>query len=356
VAAGPEAASSHSPNAKPEGPKSTQDKLPKTRWEAFCHEWNETAGRAPVAIGVLWNGAASLTWFGSFLALSSLPFFRSLLGMPEIAAGWLVMRLTRRFRMPIDLAVAAALSQLFPKLALLKVSPLLKIFIVDEESKKEMAKTSEKLSPSTLSAIEKFSRGFKRFAAWVEGPVDKYGLSYFLTAKVSNVSTLVLATIAVSHGIDLPGILSSWGLSTAVQAESGIVAGAAAWNVLLTPLHFWCAVASVQHLEAIGSSLWIQGRLELAKKQELKLELDETDKVMINMKEEELVASFLRASSMVAILVQLGFAGYMMVRLGRSMPQESKEINGEAPLAATTDQVSPEADSSRATVSATDPK
>ena len=43
--------------------------------------------------------------------------------------------------------------------------------------------------------------------------VDKYGFAYFIATKI-NVSVVIIASAAaVKYGMDLPAVLSSWGIS-----------------------------------------------------------------------------------------------------------------------------------------------
>lgn len=86
--------------------------------------------------------------------------------------------------------------------------------------------------------------GAARFARWAEGPIDKYGLSYFIVSKVSNVSTLAAGAAAAAHGLDVASLLSTLGLSGELQGDSGLLACTVAVNVGFTPLHFLGAVRS----------------------------------------------------------------------------------------------------------------
>lgn len=86
-------------------------------------------------------------------------------------------------------------------------------------------------------------------AAWLEGPVDRYGLALFLSGKATGLATVAGATLAVRQGFDVQAALASWGLAEAVGSSMATLAGAAALNAVCVPLHFAAAVYGVQAQE-----------------------------------------------------------------------------------------------------------
>lgn len=235
---------------------------PRSRWSAFCTSWNETLVRRPTAMIIFFSSTCTLSWISVFSALSMSSYATAVVAAPDFAIGWFVMRMTSRLRMPLNLALAAPMSRFFPALSELKVSPLLSVFAADEESAAKMKAAREKLETSpqltefAQRCVKKSFSGFSRFTAWVEGPIDKYGLSYFLSSKVTNVSTLTGATYLSMQGMDLPNLLTSWGLSGDLQADSGLLACTAALNVMFTPFHFYGSVVIVQGFERLATRLW----------------------------------------------------------------------------------------------------
>lgn len=185
-----------------------------------------------------------------------------MLAAPEYAVGWLVMRTTSRLRMPLNLAIAAPLSKTFPALSGLKISPLLTCFAVDPKTRSTYSEAYEDLLKSPKYSdraklwVQRASKGSATLLRWAEGPIDKLGLPYYLVARASNVSTLVGATVASMHGMDMPALLSSWGLSCELQSEAGLLAFAAAVNAACTPMHFLGAIASVGLVERAASACW----------------------------------------------------------------------------------------------------
>lgn len=298
----------------------TKVDLSEGRWAIFCERWNETLSRRPTASVVFFSGACTLTWAMTFAALSCTPAARFALGVPEIAVGWLVMRTTARLRMPLNFAVAAPVSRLFPALSRLKISPLLAVFAADADTKKRMEHARDQFAESLPSArlrqmVRNSFQASEKFLRWAEGPIDKYGLSYFLTSKVSNVSTLVGATLAARHGLDVPGMLSGWGFSGDLQSDSGLLACTAALNVGFTPLHFYGAVAAVSALERFGGRLWRDRQRELAEKQAQQLELTEVEKEHLEMSESHMAAAVVGSVAFLTLFLDLAFAIYIMRKL-----------------------------------------
>lgn len=293
-----------------------------SRWGAFCEHWNESLARRPSAMVVFFSGATTLTWAMTFVALSSLPSARLALGAPEIAVGWLVMRMTARLRMPLNFAVAAPLSRLLPALSRLKISPLLAVFAADAEAKKRFDEAKDKFIGSLRSermqrVVQNSFKASEKFVRWAEGPIDKFGLSYFVTSKVSNVSTLIGGTLAAMHGLDVSGQLSAWGLSADLQADSGLLAGTAALNVGFAPLHFVGAVAAVASVERLGSRLWLDRQAELREKRlhapEVPLSTEEQEH--LDMPESQMVSVVVAAAVILTLVFDLAFALYMVRRL-----------------------------------------
>eukprot|EP00927_Polykrikos_kofoidii_P046045 TRINITY_DN40226_c0_g1_i1.p1 TRINITY_DN40226_c0_g1~~TRINITY_DN40226_c0_g1_i1.p1 ORF type:complete len:479 (-),score=77.10 TRINITY_DN40226_c0_g1_i1:231-1667(-) len=239
------------------------------RWTAFCTRWNETLARRPVQVVIFFGAAGTLTWGTIFVSLSSWPAARCFLAMPEYAVGWLVMRCTMRLRMPFNAALAAPLAAAVPALSQLKISPLLACFAADTETRKnlqnlrERLETSPKLGESGRHLVQRFFSGSAKFVQWAEGPIDKYGLPYFISSKTTSLATLVGATAAASAGLDVPSWLAALGLSGELQSGAGLLACAAALNVSCSPLHFIGAVGVVNGLENFASRMWREQQEEL---------------------------------------------------------------------------------------------
>merc|ERR1719247_1727950 len=211
---------------------------------------------------IFYRGTCTITWAAIFGILSSSTLAHSVLAAPEYAIGWLVMQATVKLRQPVNIVLAAALSNLAPALSMLKVSPLLAIFAADKKTWKTMSSARENIeqsphfSKSAQECVQRFFGRLSRFVKWVEGPIDKYGFSYFLVSKATGLTTLTGATLAAMYGLDVSAALSKWGLTSELQNDAGLFACSAALNTLLSPLHFCGAVAAAHHLENTSAKLW----------------------------------------------------------------------------------------------------
>lgn len=278
---------------------------------------------------IFFSSTCTLSWISVFSVLSMSPSAVSLLAAPDFAVGWLVMRMTARLRMPLNLAIAAPLSRFVPALSELKVSPLLTVFAADEESAaklkaaRERLETSPKLSEFSQRCIQKTFSGFSKFTSWVEGPIDKYGLSYFLASKVTNVSTLTGATYLSMQGMDLPGTLSSWGLSGDLQADSGLLACTAALNVTFTPLHFYGSVATVLCFDRLATRLWAERQGELEEKEKTGVLTEEEDDHKQNLSEEHMRKAVVGGASVLALCFDLAVSLFIMRRMFKSGTKEA---------------------------------
>ncbi|CAE8617953.1 unnamed protein product [Polarella glacialis] len=223
---------------------------PKTgRWDLWCDHWNAVLSRRPLATVVFWNASCTLTWASVFGALSSSPTATALLASPDYAVGWLLMRATVKFRQPVNLGLAAVVSKLLPGLSMMKVSPLLAFVTPDAESRNALTSLRRWafrlpfLGAGGRRLLRRFLRRSSDFVSWAQGPIDRYGLSYFLAAKVTSLTTLCGGTIAAMQGLDVSASLTWLGLSSELQKDAGLFACAAALNVPLAPLHFYGSVS-----------------------------------------------------------------------------------------------------------------
>jgi len=218
---------------------------------------------------IFFSAAGTLTWGTIFGALTVFGAGHGVLAMPEYAVGFLVMQVTRRIRMPLNAAVAAPLSRAMPQLSLLKISPLLACFAADAQTHNTLQRARRRIEEHPRlgelgqRCARRFFSGTVRLGKFLEGPIDKYGLAYFLTSKVTSVAVLGGATAAAAHGLDVPGMLAAWGFTGKFQNDAGLLAAAAVMNVLCTPVHFLGATGSVRALEGFASRMWEERQEEL---------------------------------------------------------------------------------------------
>ena len=89
-----------------------------------------------------------------------------------------------------------------------------------------------------------------RGAKWLEGPIDRYGLAYYLSSRFSGVATVGVAGCLVHQGVDVGAHLAAWGVGQGVGDVVGTAAAAVVGNVAFVPLHFYATVYGVRGLDA----------------------------------------------------------------------------------------------------------
>ena len=172
---------------------------------------------------------------------------------PELAFGYLVAKFTGKFRQPLNLAVAAAISHQFPILSQIKASALLGIIHpspgtgpgtgtgTDTGTNTGTAHATSSSAGSTPTAVEEppspLERRLLMFLDWMRGPVDKYGFSLFVAGKINIVLTILITAAALKRGIDVSSLLTSWNISMTLQNGAGAMAAATLTNVILLPIH-----------------------------------------------------------------------------------------------------------------------
>jgi len=303
-------------------------------WDAFCDRWNVALARDPAPVVIIFGGATVLTWAAIFGTLSMIPAAHGALAAPEFAVGWLAMRGTSRLRMPLQALLAAWVSLLFPTLSKLKVSPLLTVFVADTETKAHLHRLvqSPRLNKRAQQALERSFDGFGRFVRWAEGPVDKFGLAYYLTARATGLAALSGATAAALHGLDLPAILSSWGFPSALQSDAGLFACAAALNTFCVPLHFYGTVSTIAILDRQASLLWQVKEQELQdiwRETASRVALDDGADVEVKpLTEEDVQAKVVSRASFLFLVVQLGVSVFIFRRMSKDLTESP---NSSAP-------------------------
>ena len=169
-----------------------------------------------------------------------------ILASPELAVAFLVTRVTRRIRMPANLALAAGLVQVLPGLSTVKVTPLVTgMTPMDPEAKMQVANLWRRVPVPLQQPLEKVGT----FLRWLEGPVDKYGMALYLSGRVTALATTAAGAVAVSQGMDMTAWIASWGFDAGDGAMVGTVAGAAVLNTFLLPAHLLVSVYGTEALE-----------------------------------------------------------------------------------------------------------
>lgn len=172
-----------------------------------------------------------------FVFLHLLPFCGILQG-PELAAGWVAARVTCKLRQPANLALAGAIAHVCPAISNIKASAILGS--VSLPSSPPSPSSSSSSSSSSLTSI--VSDGVTKACAWVQGPVDKYGMAWYVSSKLTALSTLLGCSLALRSGVDVVALFQACGLSLALNEGVSGMAGAALLNTTLLPLHLLLAV------------------------------------------------------------------------------------------------------------------
>jgi hypothetical protein len=170
---------------------------------------------------------------------------------PELAVGYLIAKFSGKVRQPLNMAVAALLSKLFPALQTLNSSALLGApqvpnkslnNVVPGELLKDAGKLPDKHDTSTRlqSAID-----------FIRGPIDKFGFSYFLASKLNVVVTICGSAAAIHYGVDLNPVLSTLGMPATIQSGVGAMAAATLTNVGLLPFQMFALTALTPTLSRV---------------------------------------------------------------------------------------------------------
>lgn len=157
---------------------------------------------------------------------------------PALAVAGVVSRCTKRFRMPVDISLAAALANAAPWANALKLAPLLTAPMAALDQQKDQLPKPTKLEQSMID-----------FTNWAQGPVDKYGGSYMLVHWCTGLTTVSLTYACVNAGLDVMQVLSSLpfvpsGDSSAealqyASSKASCVAGGMLINTLTLPFRLY---------------------------------------------------------------------------------------------------------------------
>jgi hypothetical protein len=227
---------------------------PPTRFERFAGDFNEVIEKNPLTLFWIFMGSRTGTWFVLYKVSAAMNLFPG----PELALGFLVSRVTSKIRQPVNIAMAAACAAAFPKLSLLKVSVLLTGLVPGEKGLESGLKEYAK-----SETAKKMLNGMWSGLKFIQGPIDKYGASWYISSKITTMATILGGAYAIKSGLDVTSVLSEWGFATDMQDGFGAMAGAFFINTPLVPLHLVLAVGATKQ---VGPRItaWVeeQDRLE----------------------------------------------------------------------------------------------
>jgi hypothetical protein len=146
----------------------------------------------------------------SVISIFALYTFAQISVPANFALAFGISRALRRFRLPVDIAVAAVLLKLYPPLSLVKPSRLLGIDTTSSSS-------------STTGATGVIQRA----GATMANAADKFGLSFFVSQRLTGLASVSTLYLLISSGMDVEATLSSIFGADLVALATGSGAGAA---------------------------------------------------------------------------------------------------------------------------------
>ena len=103
----------------------------------------------------------------------------------------------------MNLALSAAAVRVFPGITELKITPLLTGVVANPELSQQLAEKRAAVE-ERLPFLKPGLAGAGRGIAWLQGPVDKYGLALYLSGRVTGTATLVSSEAAASFWLSIP--------------------------------------------------------------------------------------------------------------------------------------------------------
>jgi hypothetical protein len=126
----------------------------------------------------------------------------------DFALAFAISRALRRFRLPVDIAVAAVLLRVYPPLSLVRPSRLIGL--------------------DTSTSQTKSVSGFvQRASAAVALAADKFGLAFFVSQRLTGLASVSTIYFLIRNGINVEHVLSSIFGADLVALATGSGAGAA---------------------------------------------------------------------------------------------------------------------------------
>ena len=154
----------------------------------FVHQFNECVLHHKVS-------TLSLLFVGDIVVMVGAKAAITALGVPvssNFVLAYGLNRIARRFRIPLNAVGAAALTKAFPVLQNIKLPPA--------------------LSVSTAAAAGNGALPwYQRWSNRALGVLQRYGLAYFLSARLIGVANVFLFYYMLEAGVDLQGLLEQWG-------------------------------------------------------------------------------------------------------------------------------------------------
>uniref|UniRef100_A0AAV1T362 Transmembrane protein n=1 Tax=Peronospora matthiolae TaxID=2874970 RepID=A0AAV1T362_9STRA len=134
---------------------------------------------------------------------------------PEFALAFAASRPFRRFRLPLDLAVAAGVAKIFPALSRVQLSNLTGALPARASSSASSALSGSGIMAKAMGTAKEV--------------IDNYGAAYMMGSRLAGVGVVCAFYALIKQGVDLMPILASFGVQ-----EIGSTLGAYAAAVVLS--------------------------------------------------------------------------------------------------------------------------
>ena len=153
---------------------------------------NDAFRSYPAVTGGLWLWHSPIATGLTFCALSVFDFPGPSLAA-ELSLAWAVSGATRRFRVPVTIAVAAAFAKLRPELTSVPVAKMLWAPLEAVDALQENVRF-----PRTRVAFARVDA-----AVGASSSIDKYGLAYVCASRALSLLVVGGAVTALRHGVEL---------------------------------------------------------------------------------------------------------------------------------------------------------
>jgi hypothetical protein len=212
---------------------------------AWINKFNDSISTNIYVTVPFFLGIRNATWYGLVFAIS-----QTMAIGPEFGVAYMITKFTGKFRQPMNVALAAGISEAVPMFRHIKASALFGALPPDNSVKLE--------PPSNL----------EKFANWISGPLDKYGrkfsltcfitvsyiysgFSYYVASKVSLFSSVAGIATLIRYGVDVSSVLTSLGINDTMQDAAGAMGASTLINVLLLPMHLIITTYSLPVINSV---------------------------------------------------------------------------------------------------------
>lgn len=214
----------------------TNSSISRMAWPAV-ERLNHTVEEFPLSASTLHLSASLGVFSLAYTALAAVHF-----DAPALAVAGIVARLTKKFRTPVDISLAAMLSNSIPSANLLRLGPLLGVVKFAPVKHEEPSESK----PAAVRMVEEAEARIHQAINWAEGPINKYGGAYMMVHWMTGLTVVSTTCLAVHHGLDIMSVVNKLPFlevesSTAslVSEKASCIAGAMVLNSLSLPFRLY---------------------------------------------------------------------------------------------------------------------